>query len=166
MVDPRARSTIASMAARAYIPEVAGRSRPEPAGGAGAAAVGKRTLVDSVSEAAGPARAAARPASGASPPAPHPIEALFAGAVQLQAARGEPASSSGEDAARALPRATQARMERSFGADFSSVRVQEGPAAPRLGAEAYTQGESVHFAPGRFQPGTPAGDQLIRPELA
>jgi len=69
-------------------------------------------------------------------------------------------------AGRPLPSATQARMDRSFGADFSTVRVHEGGAAAGLGAAAFTQGEDIHFAPGRFAPGTPAGDELIGHELA
>jgi hypothetical protein len=57
-------------------------------------------------------------------------------------------------------------MERSFGADFSDVRVHEGGHVSGLRATAYTRGSDVHFAPGKFQPGTEAGDKLIGHELA
>lgn len=65
-----------------------------------------------------------------------------------------------------LPAATQARMGRSFGADFSSVRVHEDDSAAQIGALGYTQGNDVHFAPGQYRPGTPAGDTLLGHELA
>src|SRR5690606_18829754 len=50
--------------------------------------------------------------------------------------------------------------------DFSSVRVHEGPEAPAIGAQAYTQGTSIHFAPGRYDPGSQSGQELIGHELA
>lgn len=65
-----------------------------------------------------------------------------------------------------LPEATRARMEQSFGADFSSVRVHQGGAAGAMGARAFAQGEALHFAPGAYAPGTPSGDSLIGHELA
>lgn len=64
-----------------------------------------------------------------------------------------------------LPEATRAKMESSFGADFSSVRVHEGAEASAAGGVAYATGEDLHFAPGRYQPGTSAGDELIGHEL-
>ncbi|HET9621022.1 MAG TPA: DUF4157 domain-containing protein [Kofleriaceae bacterium] len=66
----------------------------------------------------------------------------------------------------ALPGVVQAKMERSFGADFSSVRVHEGRHASALGALAYTQGTDIHFAPGQYQPGSQSGQELIGHELA
>lgn len=65
-----------------------------------------------------------------------------------------------------LPEATRGRMERSFGADFSSVRVHQGGAADTLGARAFAQGEDLHFAPGAYAPGSTSGDSLIGHELA
>lgn len=64
-----------------------------------------------------------------------------------------------------LPSPVRARMERSFGADFSGVRVHIDPRAASLGALAYTQGADIHFAPGRFQPHSPAGQELLGHEL-
>lgn len=65
-----------------------------------------------------------------------------------------------------LPAAVQSRMESLFGADFSRVRVHvdERPAA--LGALAYAQGSDLHFAPGRYDPVSPAGQRLLAHELA
>lgn len=65
-----------------------------------------------------------------------------------------------------LPDATRAKMEASFGADFSDVRVAVGDAAPRMGAAAFAQGDQLAFAPGSYAPGSGAGDALIGHELA
>jgi hypothetical protein len=65
-----------------------------------------------------------------------------------------------------LPGLVQARMEDGFGFGFGAVRVHEqSEDAVALGARAYTQGTEVHFAPGQYQPGTPAGNELIAHEL-
>ena len=67
---------------------------------------------------------------------------------------------------RPLPAAVQSRMQDLFGADFSAVRVHvdERPAA--IGALAFAQGSDLHFAPGRYDPVSPAGQRLIAHELA
>ena len=57
-------------------------------------------------------------------------------------------------------------MEAAFGADFSTVRVHVGPQAERIGAIAFTLGSDIYFAPGRFQPDTAPGRQLLGHELA
>lgn len=65
-----------------------------------------------------------------------------------------------------IPDMVKQRMEGSFGADFSSVRVHpESSKAPEVGALAYTQGTDIHFAPGQFKPDTSAGQQLLGHEL-
>jgi len=66
----------------------------------------------------------------------------------------------------ALSPAVRARMENSFGVDFSAVRVHEGEQAPAMGALAYTRGTHVHFAPGRYEPDTARGQELLGHELA
>lgn len=65
-----------------------------------------------------------------------------------------------------IPEATRYKMERAFQTDFSTVRVHEGEHATQLGAAAFTQGENVHFAPGRFAPESSLGRQLLGHELA
>jgi ribosomal protein S18 acetylase RimI-like enzyme len=65
-----------------------------------------------------------------------------------------------------LPRPLLAKMEAAFGADFSSVRVHVGPQAARIGAIAFTTGNDLYFAPGRYQPESVQGQQLIGHELA
>jgi hypothetical protein len=57
-------------------------------------------------------------------------------------------------------------MEAAFGVDFTAVRVHHGATAAALGAEAFAYGIDIHFAPGRYDPTTPAGLDLIGHELA
>jgi hypothetical protein len=75
------------------------------------------------------------------------------------------ASSSG----RPLETGVRARMEESFGRDFSSVRVHTDghadAASSGLRAHALTQGSSIYFASGSYQPGTRQGDELLAHEL-
>jgi hypothetical protein len=65
-----------------------------------------------------------------------------------------------------LPDAVRGQMEAALGADFSAVRVHVGPQAARIGAVAFTMGNDLYFAPGRFQPDTIQGKQLLGHELA
>lgn len=66
-----------------------------------------------------------------------------------------------------IPDEVKQRMESSFGADFSSVRVHsDSSKAPEVGALAFTQGTDIHFAPGQFKPETSSGQQLLGHELA
>src|SRR5579859_985657 len=67
---------------------------------------------------------------------------------------------------RPLPETVRSKMEAAFGADFTAVRVHVGPQAERIGAVAFTTGTDIYFAPGRYQPDTPAGQQLLGHELA
>jgi hypothetical protein len=67
-----------------------------------------------------------------------------------------------EPRGRALDAATRVRMERRLGHDFSSVRVHAGGARD---AEAFSIGDDITFAPGRFAPGTRDGDALLAHEL-
>ncbi|WP_232291915.1 DUF4157 domain-containing protein [Frankia sp. QA3] len=53
-----------------------------------------------------------------------------------------------------------------FGTDFSGVRLVADSTLAGGNAHAVTHGEQVHFAPGRYAPGTAAGDRLIAHELA
>jgi hypothetical protein len=60
-------------------------------------------------------------------------------------------------------------MENRFDRDFSGVRIHTGREAQRaaesLDAAAFTSGQDIFFAPGRFNPGTPEGDRLLAHEL-
>lgn len=66
----------------------------------------------------------------------------------------------------ALPTGLRTRMEQTLGADLGNVRVHEGSEAEAVGAIAYTRGADLHFAPGRYNPGSPAGRELLAHELA
>jgi hypothetical protein len=61
-------------------------------------------------------------------------------------------------------------MERTFSHNFGGVRVHEGDAAADsargLHANAYTVGEQIVFAAGRYQPKRPEGQALLAHELA
>ena len=60
-------------------------------------------------------------------------------------------------------------MDRHFGYDFAGVRIHcdsaSGRSARDVGANAYTVGEDIVFADGRFAPETPAGRRLLAHEL-
>lgn len=69
-----------------------------------------------------------------------------------------------------LPASERAFFEPRFGFDFRSVRVHHdetaGAAAQSIGANAYTYGSDVVFAPGQWQPGTDSGRRILAHELA
>jgi hypothetical protein len=67
---------------------------------------------------------------------------------------------------RPLPDSVRSHMEQALGADFSAVRVHVGPQADRIGAVAFAVDADIYFAPGRFQPDTVQGRQLLGHELA
>lgn len=64
-----------------------------------------------------------------------------------------------------LEAAIREPMEDFFGADFSAVRIREGPVARAIGAQAFTLGETLYFLPGRYKPTTRAGLELLGHEL-
>lgn len=65
-----------------------------------------------------------------------------------------------------MPEPVQAKMEASFGTDFSGVRIHtDSPQAESIGALAYTQGSDIAFAPGQYQPETQSGQELLGHEL-
>lgn len=80
-------------------------------------------------------------------------------AAEPEAERGRP-----------LDGRTRSRMESAFGQDFADVRVhtdaEAASRADRLGARAFTEGQSVSFGQGQYRPGTLVGDALVAHELA
>ena len=70
---------------------------------------------------------------------------------------------------RPLEPSTRRSMEARFGYDFSRVRVHDdaraAAAAAWIDAAAFTVGEDVAFAPGRYDPGSAAGKRLLAHEL-
>ncbi len=77
-----------------------------------------------------------------------------------------PAQLPGHGGGAEMPEDVRGKMEAAFGADFSQVRIHEGPHAEGIGAQAYTQGTSIHFAPGQYQPESQRGQELLGHELA
>jgi Domain of unknown function (DUF4157) len=99
--------------------------------------------------------------------------------IVAKTASGEPAGASGgpldrstesriraASGGRPLEGAVRARMETAFGIDFGAVRIHRAsPLAPDVGAVAFTHGTDVHFAPGRFEPSSTDGLELLAHEL-
>ncbi len=65
-----------------------------------------------------------------------------------------------------LPDAMRAKMENSFGADLSAVKLYESNAVADAGAEAITQGNSIAFAPGKLDFASEGGQALLGHELS
>jgi uncharacterized protein DUF4157 len=109
---------------------------------------------------------AARPGPGkttlVSEIADAPVVQRRATAPQATAPQAAAPTTGGGDA---LPEAVRGKMEGAFGTSFEDVRIHQGDHAEGVGAAAYAQGSNLHFAPGQYAPGTPAGDELIGHEL-
>lgn len=73
-------------------------------------------------------------------------------------------------AGQALDPGHQAQLEQQFGADLGAVRVHTGAAAAQaaagFGAAAFTAGEHIAFAAGRYAPGSTTGRGLLAHEVA
>lgn len=66
-----------------------------------------------------------------------------------------------------LPEDLQAKMESSFGEDFSDVKFNKDSKAARdLNARAYTQGNNIYFKSGEFNTSSQSGQELIAHELS
>ncbi len=69
-----------------------------------------------------------------------------------------------------LPNPVRQDMEQRFGHDFSKVRVHSGATAEQsardVNAHAYTVGQDIVFAKGRYAPGTIEGRRLLAHEMA
>lgn len=67
---------------------------------------------------------------------------------------------------RALDSQMRGEFESAMGADLGSVRIHaDSELAPEIGAQAFTLGNDVHFAPGTYDPGSASGQHLIAHEL-
>jgi hypothetical protein len=91
-----------------------------------------------------------------------------AGPIQAKTEAGTldpPAQLPGPGGGAEMPGDVRGKMEAAFGTDFSQVRIHEGPQADAVGAQAYTQGTNIHFAPGQYQPGSRRGQELLGHEL-
>ena len=133
---------------------------------------GGKPRLAGVAPAPAPAPALAQPKATANrvgPPRPAfvasaPVAQRFGGNDSFAIEPGKLGLATG--GGRPLPDAVRGHMESALGADFSAVRVHVGPQAERIGAVAFTLGHDIYFAPGRFQPDTVHGRQLLGHELA
>lgn len=123
--------------------------------------------------AAAPRPGAAQPRGAAGLPHPERLPSLTRAAgpprgAQMRELRATPLPA-GQlrlvDPGRPLAADVRRPLESFFGADFSTVRVHEGPAATAIGAIAFTLGEHIYFAPGQFDPRSPQGLALLGHEL-
>jgi hypothetical protein len=64
-----------------------------------------------------------------------------------------------------LPGGLRRRLEGLFGVDFSGVQVHHRPEVHAAGALALTRGLDIYFSPGRYDPETPHGLELLGHEL-
>ncbi len=121
-----------------------------------------------------PLSAQKKPVSEGGPRPPHPATVPRGAAARAAAA----AQASFEapprllemgslKAGKPLPVAVQRAAEEQFeGADFSDVRIHEGPEAAAIGALALTAGDRIFFAPGQYKPDTRVGRALLVKQLA
>jgi Domain of unknown function (DUF4157) len=109
---------------------------------ANALAPGKRTLVEQL-------------------PGSNVVQRKSGGGAGEEARSAAPATGGRE-----LPTDVRAKMEAAMNADFSAVRIHEGPQASAMGALAYTQGTDLYFAPGQYDPQSSRGQELLGHELA
>ena len=77
-------------------------------------------------------------------------------------AGGPPPSASGGTP---LPTDLRTQMEAVLGGNFTAVRVHTSSYAESIGAQAFTRGTDLFFAPGTYDPKSPQGLQLIGHEL-
>ena len=94
-------------------------------------------------------------AAGGDPPAVTPgVES------RLHSSKGGGSPLSGE---------TRGKMESSFGADFSSVRIHNDSSAAemssKLNAQAFTHGSDIYFGRGKFDVDSNSGQRLLAHEL-
>lgn len=79
---------------------------------------------------------------------------------QLNSARG---------GGKSLDESTASKMGSAMGADFSNVRIHEGPQADSLSnsiqAKAFTTGSDIFFKSGTYNPGSTDGQKLLAHEL-
>ncbi|MDQ6764155.1 MAG: DUF4157 domain-containing protein, partial [Bacteroidota bacterium] len=84
---------------------------------------------------------------------------------QVSAALHQTLQSSGQ----ALEKATQSFMEWRFGFDFGKVKIHDDSTANQsskdINAHAYTHGNHIAFAAGKYQPNTDSGRRLLAHEL-
>lgn len=86
------------------------------------------------------------------------------------AAKREPVRAAPSAGGDSLDAGTRTMMERQFGRSLSHIRIREDAkeshAAERRSMKAYTVGSDIVFAPGRYNPSTTEGQELLAHEIA
>ncbi|WP_052430406.1 eCIS core domain-containing protein [Sporocytophaga myxococcoides] len=78
----------------------------------------------------------------------------------------EELSQSGSSSSDKMPPFVQRKMESSFGEDFSDVNIHANSSQSKdLNAHAFAKGNDIHFAPGRYNPESQKGQELLGHEL-
>ncbi|HTX75427.1 MAG TPA: DUF4157 domain-containing protein [Terracidiphilus sp.] len=107
-----------------------------------------------------------RTRAAAPPPAARPQSASFVAPRELPPIVPQVLRAPGQ----ALEPATRSLMESRFQEDFSRVRIHSnqaaGESARAIHAHAYTLGNDIVFAPGKYNPSTGDGARLLAHELA
>jgi|SRR5690606_362590 len=75
------------------------------------------------------------------------------------------AANSGSGSGKPLPSPLRHRFEATLGADLSKVKVHESHAPTLLGAESFSKGNDIYFAPKSYDPFSPKGEELLSHEL-
>lgn len=78
---------------------------------------------------------------------------------------GQPRTKSGVNTMSKFNDSVMKNLEQAFGKDLSDVRSNSDQANRNLGAQAFTQGNDVHFNPGKNDPNSSNGKQLLGHEL-
>ncbi len=106
----------------------------------------------------------------AEPEPEEPVCRDAADGSEIAAEAGERVAAASSDSGAPLPDALRARLERTTGADLGDVRVHTSitstEAARALRANAFATGKQIHFAPGKYDPSSQAGQRLIAHEVA
>ncbi|MCX2743012.1 DUF4157 domain-containing protein [Mangrovivirga sp. M17] len=98
--------------------------------------------------------------------APAPGSNMIQRSVDQKGGQAQKKKTSNAPASVNLPADVKGKMENSFGADFSGVKIHTNDkSAADIGALAYTQGDNIHFAPGQYDPASSKGQELLGHEL-
>lgn len=65
-----------------------------------------------------------------------------------------------------LPKPMRAELEKSFDVDLSNIKLMQSHLPTLNGTDTFVRGNEIHFAPGRFDPHSNSGRELITHELA
>lgn len=96
------------------------------------------------------------------------VQRLVAGLSNTSAE--SPTDSQSHSTTESMPANVRGQMEEQFGQDFSDVRIHTGGDAAanavERGNSAYTVGRDIYFAPGKYDPESAKGTNLLSHELA